>query len=284
MKVLPFKIPKSKDVSLIYQEDISQTLYDKLHEHEEIQFSAIVKGEGILIVGNTINDYKAGDILLIGSNLPHVFKSDISSCKESFMITLFFTKNSFGENFFSLGDFDEVANLFEISNVGSRVNTNKKQLLKLFLSLKKSSNLDRFIIFLKIMSLILKSETSSLSNFFRQKKYSNNQGKRMSDVMDFTMSNFHTEIDLHTISEVSSMTPNAFCRYFKQHTNKTFFQFLIEVRIENACRLLNRNDELVANISKECGFRNISNFNRKFKDAKGVTPSKYRIMNLGKVF
>ena len=134
------------------------------------------------------------------------------------------------------------------------------------------------------MSLILKSETSSLSNFFRQKKYSNNQGKRMSDVMDFTMSNFHTEIDLHTISEVSSMTPNAFCRYFKQHTNKTFFQFLIEVRIENACRLLNRNDELVANISKECGFRNISNFNRKFKDAKGVTPSKYRIMNLGKVF
>ena len=200
------------------------------------------------------------------------------------MITLFFTKNSFGENFFSLGDFDEVANLFEISNVGSRVNTNKKQLLKLFLSLKKSSNLDRFIIFLKIMSLILKSETSSLSNFFRQKKYSNNQGKRMSDVMDFTMGNFHTEIDLHTISEVSSMTPNAFCRYFKQHTNKTFFQFLIEVRIENACRLLNRNDELVANISKECGFRNISNFNRKFKDAKGVTPSKYRIMNLGKVF
>ena len=279
MKVLPFKIPKSKNVALIYQEDIGEILYDKLHQHEEIQLCAIIEGEGSLVIGDSINEYKSGDVLIIGSNLPHVFKSDTSNCETSFMKTLFFTKTSFGEGFFELGDFAEMQKLFKISESGGIVANNKEKILQLFSSLKKASNFDRFIIFLKIISELLKAEINPLSKFIYQKKYSDNEGKRMSNIMEYTMDNFNKEIDLNTIAGISNMTPNAFCRYFKQRTNKTYFQFLIEVRIENACRLLKNHDALIAEVSEKSGFKNISNFNRKFKDNKGVTPSKYRIQN-----
>ena len=101
----------------------------------------------------------------------------------------------------------------------------------------------------------------------------------MSNIMEYTMNNFQKEISLYTIAEISYMTPNAFCRYFKQRTNKTYFQFLIEVRIENACRLLKNKDLLITEVSEKSGFKNISNFNRKFKDIRGITPSKYRSLH-----
>jgi AraC-like DNA-binding protein len=279
MKVLPFKIPKSKQVSLIYQEDKGKILYDKLHQHEEIQLCAIIEGEGSLVVGDSINDYKSGDILIIGSNLPHVFKSDTSKFESTLMLSLFFTRTSFGEHFFELGDFTEVEKLFKISEAGAKVSENQDKILELFSSIKKASNLNRFIIFLKIISELLKADIQPLSKFIYQRKYSDNEGKRMSNIMEFTMNNFHKEIDLDTIANISNMTPNAFCRYFKQRTNKTYFQFLIEVRIENACRLLKNQDILIAEVSEKSGFKNISNFNRKFKENKGVTPSKYRILS-----
>jgi len=278
MKVLPFKIPKSKDVALIYQEDSGEIFYDKLHQHEEIQLCAIVNGEGSLVIGDSINEYKSGDVLIIGSNLPHVFKSDTSNCDTSFMKTLFFTKTSFGEAFFELGDFTEMQKLFKMSESGGIVTSNKTEVLALFTSLKKTSNFERFIIFLQIVSELLKAEINPLSKFIYQKKYSDNEGKRMSNIMEFTMNNFNKEIDLDTIAGISNMTTNAFCRYFKQRTNKTYFQFLIEVRIESACRLLKNHDALIAEVSDKSGFKNISNFNRKFKEIKGVTPSKHRLI------
>lgn len=279
MKVLPFKIPKSKDVSLIYQEDKGKILYDKLHQHEEIQLCAIIKGEGSLVVGDSINEYKSGDILIIESNVPHVFNSDTSNYKTTFMQTLFFTKTSFGEHFFELGDFTEIQQIFTISESGGILTSNKNVILELFQQLKKASNLHRFILFLTIISEVLKAEIEPLSTFIYPKKYSDNEGKRMSNIMEFTMNNFQKEISLHSIAEISFMTPNAFCRYFKQRTNKTYFQFLIEVRIENACRLLKNKDLLITEVSEKSGFKNISNFNRKFKENKGITPSKFRSLH-----
>lgn len=279
MKVLPFKIPKSKDVSLIYQEDKGKILYDKLHQHEEIQLCAIIQGEGSLVVGDSINEYKSGDILIIGGNLPHVFKSDTSNCETTFMQTLFFTKTSFGEAFFELGDFTEIQSFFKISENGGIVTNNQQAILALFSDLKKASNLNRFILFLKIMNQLLHVDIKPLSTFIYHKRYSDNEGKRMSTIMEFTMNHFQNEITLASIASISNMTPNAFCRYFKQRTNKTYFQFLIEVRIENACRLLKNKDVLITEVSEKSGFKNISNFNRKFKEKKGTTPSKFRNSN-----
>lgn len=277
MKVLPFEIPKTKNLGLIYQEDKEDLFYDKLHQHEEIQLCYIVKGEGTLIIGDTINDYKSGDVLVIGSNLPHVFKSDTSTVDESFMISLFFTEGSFGNGFFSLDDFKELKPFFKKSLAGFRLLSNQQKVQKQFLSLQKASNLERFIGLFEILKLIKKSKTQTLAAFVYPKKYTDNEGKRMRDVMDYTINNFDKNIDLEEISSKATMTPNAFCRYFKQRTNKTYFSFLNELRVENACKLLVGNKGLsVSEIAYQCGFKNLSNFNRKFKEVKNTTPSKYR--------
>ena len=277
MKVLPFKIPKAQNIGLIYQEDKAQYFYNKLHQHKDIQLCTIIKGEGTLIVGDTINDYKTGDVLIIGSDLPHVFKSDATNIKESFMVSLFFTEHSFGKDFFSLDDFNELTSFFKKSMYGFKLLSNQQKIQERFLSLQNATNLERFIGLFDILRLIEKSKNKTLADFVYPKKYSDNEGKRMRDVMDFTIHHYDKNIDLDEISSIANMTPNAFCRYFKQRTNKTYFSFLNELRVEHACKLLTGNKGLtISEIAYQCGFKNLSNFNRKFKEVKNTTPSKYR--------
>lgn len=279
MKVLPFKIPKPKNLGVIYQEDIGN-FYDKFHQHEEFQISAIINGKGTLIVGDTVHTYKTSDIFVIGSNLPHLFRSDLKAEEDSFMISLFFTQSSFGKDFFKLDDFEELKKFFVNSSNGFKVKGKNPALISLFLSLRSASYLDRFIGFFQVLNLLNTTRSESLSEFIYPKKYTENHGKRMQAIMNYTMDNFNTEIDLVTIAEKANLTKNAFCRYFKQRTNKTYFAFLNEVRIENSCKLLLENRELSINeIAYQSGYSSLSNFNRKFLSIKNTTPSKYRKEN-----
>ena len=278
MKIFPFKVSKSEQETLIYQEDYEFFFYDKLHQHKEIQLSYIVKGEGTLIIGDSVNEYKANDILVIGSNLPHVFKSDQSAIEKSLMMTLFFRIDSFGESFFKLNNFNLLNTFFENCAYGFKVHSNKTVLKQLFLSLKSSSKMEQFILLFEILKVISNSKNKLLSSFVYPKNYSDTEGKRMSDVFDYSLNNFYENISLDKISEIANMTNNAFCRYFKQRTNKTYIQFLTELRIENTCKLLRKNKDLsIIEVSTLSGFNNISNFNRKFKLLKGTTPLKYRL-------
>jgi len=278
VKILPFKIPKPENEALVYQEDNDLLFYDKLHQHEEIQISLIANGEGTLVVGDSVTDYKADDILVMGSNLPHVFKSDVTEGKSSLMISLFFSKKSFGDHFFNLKEFDSLQSFFKQSFYGLKLISNRNELKNLFLKLRKASDLDRFILLFEILRLIAKSNTESLSSFVNQKNYSANEGKRMSEVFEYTMNHFHHPISLSQIADIANMTTNAFCKYFKQRTNKTYLQFLTELRIEYACKLLLKNNDLsIAEIATNSGFNNISNFNRKFKSLKKMAPLQYKL-------
>lgn len=99
----------------------------------------------------------------------------------------------------------------------------------------------------------------------------------MRNVFEYIMNYFDQDITLKAVSEVANMTKNAFCKYFKKRTNKTYIQFLSELRIENAYNLLqNKNEYSIAEIAETSGFSNISNFNRQFKSALGMTPLVYR--------
>lgn len=277
MKVLPFKIPKPEDDALIFQEDRELIFYNKLHQHEEIQISLIVKGEGTLIVGDTINYYEQGDILVIGGHLPHVFKSDLNATSNSHMLSLFFTRTSFGTTFFELEELQEISLFFNRAKNGFRITSSKETILALFFELKEASKFDRFILLLKLLKLISSSNYKSLSSFIYEKKYSDIEGKRIGDVFEYTMTNYQKDISLDAISEIATMTKNAFCKYFKKRTNKTYFQFLNELRIEYACKLLLANNEFsIAEIAFKSGFNNISNFNRQFKSIKDIRPSEYK--------
>ena len=277
MKVLPFRIPKPEHDTLIYQEDKEIVFFDKFHHHEEIQVSYIAEGEGTLVVGDTINYYKKGDVLAIGGNLPHVFKSDINTNTQSEMLTLFFSIDAFGASFFELEELRELKPFFRKVNYGFKLSSKSKKLSQLFLQLHDSSKLQRFIILLEILKILSKSKTQPLSSFIYDKKYTDSEGERMRAIMDFTMQNYHYQISLDDVAQVSAMTKNAFCKYFKKRTNKSYFTFLNELRVENACKLLVSEKELsIADIAEKSGFNNISNFNRQFKTVRQMSPSEFR--------
>ena len=277
MKALPFEIPKPTKDTLIYQEDHEYVFYDKFHQHQEIQLSYIKEGEGTLIVGDTISNYQKGDVLAIDGNLPHLFKSEQKTGKKSHMLTLFFTREGFGSRFFQLEELQELSSFFSMIGNGFKVRSHKKLLEQKFLSLKEDSKLGRFTTLLHILKLLAKAKKQSLSSYTYEKKYTANEGKRMQNVMGYTMNHYQENITLDTISDVASMTKNAFCKYFKKRTNKTYVQFLNELRIENACKLLmNRKELPVSDIAYQCGFGNVSNFNRQFKVMKNMTPSEFK--------
>ncbi len=277
MQVLPFQIPKPTNDGLIYQEDHEYSFYDQLHEHKEIQLSYILEGAGTLIVGDSISQYKKGDFLAIDGHLPHLFKSDKNQNIKSHMLTLFFTKDSFGTSFFDLEEVSQTQQFFKSIGNGFRVLSNKQSLEGYFLSLKKQTKLERFITFLQIMKLLATAKKQPLSSYIYEKNYSDKEGKRMQLVLSYTMNHFTRNISLTEISDIANMTKNAFCKYFKKRTNKTYIQFLNELRIESASKLLLNQKELsVSEIAYRSGFGNVSNFNRQFKALKNKTPSFYR--------
>jgi AraC-like DNA-binding protein len=277
MKVLPFKIPKPENVTLYIQEDHGKSFYGKLHQHEEIQISIIVEGEGTYVVGDCVGEFKKNDIFVMGENLPHVFKSDSNGQNEAVMVSLFFKKNSYGEGFFDLPEFDHLNDFFVTLPLGYEILSHKEELAELLTRINKYSKYDQFVYFLNILNHIANGKKRTLSSLINLKRYNGNEGRRMSDIFQFTMNHFDREISLNEVAGIANMTPNAFCRYFKQRTNKTFVNFLIDIRIGNACKLLTRNKDLsVTEISYKSGFNNLANFNRKFKAIKRVTPTAYR--------
>ncbi|MEO8934119.1 MAG: AraC family transcriptional regulator [Xanthomarina sp.] len=280
MKVLPFKIPKPELDNLVYQVDLEPYFYDKLHQHEDIQLSLIMQGKGTLIVGDTINYYKTGDILIIGSQQPHVFQSDRELVEQSHMLTLFFTEDSFGSSFFKLEELNEIQGFFKRANHGFKATSNQEEIRLLFAQVEASSKLQRFIILLKLLKILSTCEYTSLSSFIYEKKFSVTEGERMRDVFDYTMTNFNKDISLNSVADVANMTKNAFCKYFKKYTNKTYMVFLNELRIEHACKHLLSNKEItIADVAYKVGFNNISNFNRQFKKVKNTTPWVYKQEN-----
>lgn len=277
MKVLPFKIPKPENVTLYIEHYKGASFYEKLHQHKEIQISLIKEGEGTYIIGDCVGEFKKNDIFVIGENLPHIFKRDNAFVDETEMVTLFFSKKSYGEGFLNLPEFEHFKYFFNDTSLGFKVISDKIKLSLLLSKIKDLSKYKQFTSFLEILNLISKAAHKSLSSMINLKKYAGNEGKRMSDIFQYTMDNFQSEISLQKVSNVANMTPNAFCRYFKQRTNKTFVNFLIDIRIGNACKLLTKNNELnITEISYKSGFNNLANFNRKFKSIKGITPSEYR--------
>lgn len=280
MKVLPFKIPKPELAALIYQVDKEAFFYDKLHQHEEIQLSYIVEGEGTLIVGDSINYYKPGDVLVIGSQVPHVFQSDQEQYQQSHMVSLFFTETSFGKTFFELEELMELQVFFNRAKQGFKVTSNHEKIIALFNDIETATKLERFIILMQLLKHVVNSDYKSLSSFIYEKNYSVVEGERLRDVFDYTMNNYHQDITLDAVANVANMTKNAFCKYFKKYTNKTYGAFLNELRIEHACKLiLSKKNHTISDVAYKVGFNNISNFNRQFKKVKRQTPLNFKNEN-----
>ena len=275
MQVRPFQILKPLDENLIVQVDKSQGFYNHLHQHREIQLSLVVKGNGKLLVGDSIHPFYDGDFFAIGSNSPHLFKTEKPD-EHVHMISLFFTSETLGKDFFELSDLKEVSPFFEFIADGFRPLRSQNEIVQLMGQFPEASKLSRIVMFLQLLNLLCDVEKKPLTDFIYPKQTGLLAGERLQVVFDYVLRNFQKDIKLDAVAKLVHMTPNAFCRFFKQRTNKTLFQFLIELRIEHASQLLKQHKDLsIAEIAERSGFNSISNFNRKFKGIKSIKPSQY---------
>lgn len=276
MKVHPFTIPKPPHQNITIQIDKVPQFYDRYHQHEEVQLSFIVSGSGQLLIGNNVSTFSRGDLIGIGSNLPHMFKSD-STNELSQMITVFFLKNGFGTSFFNLEEMNVLQNGFNRIDNGFKCANISLEIKNIFFSLTTNSKFENFLGLLKLLNIIGSFPNESVLLFGGFSKIPKNQGERLQTVMNFVLEYYASPIKLEEVSSSVYMSKNAFCRFFKQRTNKTFFQFLSEVRIHHAKqKLLTQLDKSVNEIALECGFNSISNFNKQFKDITGNNPIYFR--------
>jgi len=291
MKVVQFTIPVSQEHSIMVQEDKLPHFYNHLHRHNETQITWIIKGEGTLIAGTSMQRFQSGDIYILGANQPHIFKSDPA----------YFEKNSKAEThaltvFVDLrGPFGRILELPEMSNVKKFMETTRaglqvppshqRDVIEKMLMVKEARNGIRLACFIQLLQTLCSiKKYKSLSTTHTEYAITESEGLRMNDIYQYTMSHYTENITLKQIADVAHLTPQAFCRYFKKHTLKTYVAFLNEVRINEACKkIVSENFDSLASVAYQTGFTNAVTFNRVFKKITGQPPKKFLNEYLQKV-
>lgn len=283
MKVVPFTIPVAGEHSVIIQEDKLPHFYNHLHRHKETQITWILQGQGTLLVGDYMQRFQSGDIFIIGANQPHLFKSDPDYFdkrrkKKVHSITLFFNTDSLFGEVLKLPELKSIAKFIRTTLGGMQVPENYtvpvSQGIKQVKEGKNAHRLSAFIQLLYMLSNIKKWKT--LSTVSSPYSITESEGLRMNDIYQYTMEHYTENIPLSAVAKVAHLTPQAFCRYFKKHTRKTYISFLNEIRITEACKkMVQGNFESFASIAYQAGFNNAVTFNRVFKKTTGRSPSEY---------
>lgn len=279
MKALPFKIPHGSKTSIKVDHDVMPHFYDTYHTHEELQIMLVVKGHGSAYIGDKILQFKEGDIYLLGKNLPHVFKDKLSDQDLGIeSISIFFLQDFMGTGFLELPESRLLGALLEESNRGIQVKGKlQERITESIWQIHYSEGLKRLLILVDMLELLAQSEDLSfISSPGYHKPKRSVDGRKINDVFDFMLANYSREIRLEEIAEIAHMSSTAFCRYFKQHTRKTYSRFLNEIRVGQTCKMLVDDKLSISNICYSSGFNNISNFNRQFKKITGFTPSVYQ--------
>ncbi len=282
MKPIYFQIPKTSGETVRVQYDQQPHFYDNLHFHPEVQIMLICESSGTRFIGDSIGSFGPGDLLLLGPNLPHVFRNDKKYYEQdpqlqASNVSVFFQFESFGEPFLSLPEVYPILKLLQSSGRGIAIRGGTRErataLVHQMLPLEGFERLITLFSFLSLVSRSMEIELLSSVGFDGPQKDSDS--RKINDVFSYIMENFSQDVRLQEAANIASMSVNAFCRYFKQHTRKTFSTFLNEIRIGHACRLLIEDRWNVRETAFECGYDNISYFNRQFKDITGYTPSEY---------
>lgn len=283
MKIEKTKITsyQNSSVSVVSRED--SFFQAPFHSHPELELVYIKESYGKRIVGNSVEQFVPGDMVFLGSDIPHVWLNDeiyyqgISTLKAK-AIVVYFSKEIFGPIFYELKETQKINTLFNQAVRGLSVSGKTNELIaKKLERLVHKKNFEIIVGLFEILSIL--SESTDIT-FVNNEVYNpiNDQIKsdRISDVFDYVKENYKEEISLIEIAKIAHLTPTSFCRMFKLKTKKSFVEYLNEIRVSNACKLLIETDMGVSEIAYECGYKTASNFNQLFKKLTGTTPKEYR--------
>ena len=277
------KVHLRPEQSFSFRHDIVSYFYNHWQYHEEIELVYIANGSGRQFIGNHIHHFKKGDMILVGSNLPHLWQSEGKYFSPNSKIkceayVIHFKQNCFGDNFFNLPENKSITELFIKAKQGIRIkDPTKSFVLGLMLRLKNASDVEKIILLLQILySISTSKKIKAICNKALSFNLNPSDGEKLNNIYQYILNNFSRDISLAEVAAVACLSPNSFCRYFKSKIKKSFSKFLIEIRIGHACKLLAETDKTVASICYESGYNNFSNFNRHFRTITNKTPVEHR--------
>lgn len=252
------------------------------HFHPHYQLFTVIEGTGTRFIGDSIQYFEPGDTVFLGPNLPHLWRSDKiyfenNPVLKTHGIVLYFTEDFLGNAFFEKSEMSVLKSFLEKSCRGL-VWSGKTQrhIVEKLIELTKIKGFKRILALLELLHLLSQSKDYQ---FITNESYTNlhklSETERMQKVYEYVSKNFKETIKLGDIAEKVNMSEAAFCRYFKKRTNRSFVDFVNEIRIGNVCKLLGQNTMNVSEICFESGFNTISNFNFHFKKIIGKTPTEY---------
>ena len=273
-------VPKALDNAFSIRHDVIPHFGTAWHYHPEIELHYLIKGEGVRFIGDNIGNFQQGDMILMGSNLPHTWKRSFTNSSEENVeaLVLHFHPECLGKDFLNVSETQGINKLNELAKNGLIIQgKSKEQIRQLMWEMKPESGLNKIIYLLRIFNILLENqEYEILSNSIEYSKLNKLDETRVDKIFSYTLKNFKDKISIENIARLTNLSVTSFCRYFKMTANKSYFDFLTEVRLNHACRLILETDYTIQHIALDSGFENTSNFYRHFKNVKGITPKEYK--------
>ena len=251
------------------------------HFHPEYELTCIVKGTGKRYIGNHMDDFTAGDLVLLGPNLPHCWKLEPGKevQTDASAIVVQFDEGFLGGGFFDKNELKHIKKLFQKSGSGICYNLATRDAVnKSLLALIKEKDSFRLLIgLLEILQrLALSAEFVLLDQNRVVAQRSLVDQERINPVFAYLVENYRGQVSLDAAADVANMTTNAFCKYFKKITRKTFMETIIEYRLNYAIQQLVQTDKPISEISFDSGFGDVSHFYKMFKSKMHLSPLNYR--------
>jgi len=247
------------------------------HYHPEIELIFVCKGSGKRQIGSSISYFSDGDLVLIGSNLPHCGLTNENTHNDYEMV-IQFKQDFLGENIWNIPEMHRITALIEKSKAGIVFGELvKKAIGKDIVEMHEASPLDKLCRFLKILEELAVTQDYRILNagkYYLQTQIEDNE--RINIIFNYVKDHFREAITLEEVADLAHMKVPSFCRYFKKITNKTFTRFVNEYRITHALKLLAEQPLSITEVCFESGFNNFSYFNKTFKEYIQKSPSQYR--------
>lgn len=265
-----------------YKEDLPHFIVP-WHYHPEIEIMYILEGTGTRFVGDHIDQYQEGDVCMVGPKLPHEWRNDDEFFKygaglKASCLCLFFLKDIFESNLIRLPEMSNIRQLIERSRRGIKFMGKSRDAIGSFIQQSvDETGVSRIVNLISLLEMMATTdEYELLASIGFTESVNSSDFERFDKVYQYMMKNFMKPIKLEEVASLVGLTPNAFCRYFRGRTKKTFVQYLNDIRIGHAKKLLIEGRMKISTLSMESGFNNLSNFIEQFKRSTQMSPSEYQ--------
>ena len=249
------------------------------HFHPEIELVLMIRGTGRVFINDNFESFGKGDLIVIGSRVPHVYIADPAGSEDEMeFVTLQFHPDLFQEPMMRFPEFFYLRKMLELSMQGIRLlGRNAKSMAKCIKAMERITGIAQVSGLIEILDMIGRSRKVLLvSTASRPGEVGSGDSVRLQKIINYLMQNYHKHISLDEVARIANLNRTAFCRYFRKHVRKTFTMYLNELRIGYASRLLMNNTLTVSEAGYKVGYNNMSYYIRQFKRIHGVTPSAYR--------